>query len=285
MTLNTTPLTATFGIEVHDLDLSQPQPDGVIDELQSALNHYSVIVLRDQRLESARHVELSRQFGPLMVHVLKQFLATGHPEIYVLSNVSENGQPIGNHKEGWNWHSDLSYVEEPSMGSLLHAIEVPPEGGDTLFASMHAAYDALSYATQQRIKQLSAVHSYVGYYAKAFADRTPLSDEQRAKTPDVIHPLVRAHPRTGRPSLYVGQDIIKEIVGLPPQESQQLLDELNQHAIRDEFVYRHRWQAGDLVIWDNRCTMHCATPYDDNRYRRVMHRTTVKGDRPFASCE
>lgn len=283
MTLNTTPLTATFGIEVHDLDLSQSQPNDVIDELQSALNHHSVIVLRDQRLEPARHVELSRQFGSLMVHVLKQFLTTGHPEIYVLSNVSENGQPIGNHKEGWNWHSDLSYVEEPSMGSLLHAIEVPPEGADTLFASMHAAYDALPAATQQRIKQLSAVHSYEGYYSKAFADRAPLSDEQRARTPDVIHPLVRAHPVTGRPSLYVGQDIIKEIIGLPPQESQQLLDELNQHAIRDEFVYRHRWQADDLVIWDNRCTMHCATPYDDNRYRRVMHRTTVKGDRPFAS--
>lgn len=282
MALKTTPLTPTFGIEIHDLDLCQPQADAVIAELKAALNKHSVIVMRDQRLEPARHVELSREFGTLMVHVLKQFLTTEYPEIYVLSNVAENGKPIGNHKEGWNWHSDLSYVEEPSMGSLLHAIEVPPEGADTLFASMHSAFDALPPATQQRIKSLSAIHSYAGYYAKAFADREPLSAEQCARTPDVTHPLVRAHPETGRPSLYVGQDIVKEIVGLPPEESRQLLNELNHHAIQDAFVYRHRWQANDLVIWDNRCTMHCATPYDDERYHRVMHRTTVKGDRPFA---
>src|SRR5690606_9169205 len=131
-------------------------------------------LLRNQQLSNERHVDISRQFGPLLTHVLKQFLTTGLPEIYVLSNVSEDGKPIGNHEEGWNWHSDLSYVAEPSMGSLLYAVEVPPEGADTLFSSMHLAYEALSPTTQARIRHLKATHSYAGYYGKAFSDRPPL---------------------------------------------------------------------------------------------------------------
>ncbi|MFC4274120.1 TauD/TfdA dioxygenase family protein [Achromobacter aloeverae] len=279
--LKTRSLHPGFGIEVLGLDLADPANDDAIDQLVQELPRHSLILVRGASLSNARHVEISRRFGSLMTHVLKQFLTTGLPEIYVLSNVSENGKPIGNHKEGWNWHSDLSYVAEPSMGSLLYAVEVPPEGADTLFASMHLAYEALPPATQSRIRNLTATHSYAGYYGKAFADRAPLTDEQKARTPDVVHPVVRTHPETGRLSLYVGEDIVKQIDGLPPAESEALLAELNQHAVSDAFVYRHRWRQGDLVIWDNRCTMHCATPYDDNKYRRVMHRTTVAGTRPF----
>jgi len=279
--LNTRPLHPGFGLEVLDLDLSSPDSDNAIDALVEELDKHSLILLRNQKLSNERHVEISRHFGPLMTHVLKQFLTTGLPEIYVLSNVSENGKPIGNHKEGWNWHSDLSYVAEPSMGSLLYAVEVPPEGADTLFASMHLAYEGLPADMQNRIRNLRATHSYAGYYGKAFADRAPLTEEQKARTPDVIQPVVRTHPTTGRLSLYVGQDIVKCINDLPETESETLLAELNAHAIKDEFVFRHRWQQGDLILWDNRCTMHCATPYDDNKYRRVMHRTTVAGSRPF----
>src|SRR5690606_15199228 len=115
----------------------------------------------------------------------------------------------------------------------------------------------------------------------AFADRAPLTEEQKSQLPDVVQPVVRTHPVTGRLSLYVGEDIVKCINGLPADESAELLSALNAHAIGDAFTYRHKWQQGDLIIWDNRCTMHCATPYDDNKYRRVMHRTTVAGDRPF----
>jgi taurine dioxygenase len=280
-TLQLRPLSPGFGAEVLGLDLRQAPSAQTLEELKQALNQHSLLVLRAQHIDEAQHVELSRGFGELMIHVLKQFLTASLPEIYVLSNVAENGKPIGNHKEGWNWHSDLSYMAEPSMGSLLHAIEVPPEGGDTLFASMHAAYEGLPAQMQTRIRDLKAVHSYAGYYGKAFADRTPLTAEQLARTPDVVQPVVRTHPVTGRLSLYVGQDIVKQIQGLDAEEGAQLLAELNAHAVSDEFVYRHKWQAYDLVIWDNRCTMHCATPYDDNVHRRVMHRTTVKGDRPF----
>ena len=274
-------LTSFIGSEVKGIDLRQPLRDADFGQLRELLNRRSVLLFRGQKIDETRHVAFSRRFGPLLGHVLTQFLKKEHPEVYVLSNVSENGKPIGNHKEGWNWHSDLSYKAEPSMGALLYALEVPPVEGDTFFASMHAAYDALDDETKKRIRHLTATHSYANYYGKAFADRNPLTPEQLAATPDVVHPLVRTHPETGRLSLYVGQDVVRKIDGLPDGESEELLAALNAHAIAPEFSYRHKWLAGDLLVWDNRCTMHCATPYDDHTYRRVMHRTTVAGDRPY----
>jgi taurine dioxygenase len=274
------PLSPFIGAAVTGIDLRQPVADADFALLREAFNKHSLLLFRGQQVDEAQHVAFSRRFGPLLGHVLTQFLKKEHPEVYVLSNVSENGKPIGNHKEGWNWHSDLSYKAEPSMGALLYALEVPPEEGDTYFASMHAAYEALDEATKVRIRHLTATHSYANYYGRAFADRNPLTPEQLAATPDVVHPLVRTHPETGRLSLYAGQDVVKKIDGLPPQESEALLRELNEHAISPAFSYRHKWLAGDLLVWDNRCTMHRATPYDDQKYRRVMHRTTVAGDRP-----
>lgn len=279
--LHTRPLSDVIGLEILDLDIAQPLDDASFAAIEDALNRHSLLLFRGQTLTNRQHVDFSRRFGSLMTHVLKQYLTTDLPEIYVLSNVVEAGKPKGNHKEGWNWHSDLSYVENPSLGSVLYAVEVPPVGADTLFASMHAAWDALPTETKARIRHLKAVHSYAGYYDKYFPDRPPLTAEQRAATPDVVHPVVRTHPVTGRLSLYVGQDIVKEIQGLPAEEGAALLAELNAHAIDDAFSYRHVWQQGDLIVWDNRCTMHKATPYDDAAYRRVMHRTTVAGDRPF----
>jgi len=277
------PLTEHIGMEVLNIDATQPISPETFAELRDALNTHSVLLLRNQRVTEAQHVAFAREFGELQIHVLNQYLTTPFPELYVLSNVKQNGKPIGNHKEGWNWHSDWSYYEVPCFGSVLHAVEVPPVGADTLFSSMFAAWDALDEETKRLIQPLSAVHSYSTYYAKAFADRDPLTAEQKAATPDVIHPLVRRHQDSGRPSLFVGQDIVKNIVGLSPEESEALLARLNAHAIDEQFTYRHKWQADDLLIWDNRSTMHQATPYDDVAYRRVMHRATVKGsERPQA---
>ena len=275
------PLGPVLGVEVTGVDLSSPLDNESFAAIRQALNDHCLVLIRGQALSEGEHVAFACRFGDLQIHVLKQFLTTPYPELYVLSNKSVGGKPIGNHKEGWNWHSDLSYLEVPCLGSVLYSREVPPVGADTLFASMYAAYDALDAETKARIADLRAVHSYAGYYAKAFADRTPLSDEQKAATPDVVHPLVRTHPETGRKSLYVGEDVVKEIIGLPAVESEALLADLNAHAISEDFVYRHKWRAGDVVIWDNRSTMHKATPYDDNTYIRVMHRATIKGsDRP-----
>ncbi|ROR10112.1 TauD/TfdA family dioxygenase [Erwinia sp. JUb26] len=277
------PLTEHIGMEVLNVDATQPIDAATFAALRDALNTHSVLLLRQQPVSESQHVAFAREFGELQVHVLSQYLTTPYPELYVLSNVKQDGKAIGNHKEGWNWHSDWSYYDVPCFGSVLHAVEVPPFGADTLFSSMFAAYDALDEETQRLIQPLSAVHSYSTYYAKAFADREPLTEVQKAATPDVTHPLVRRHQETGRPSLFVGQDIVKEIVGLSPEESEALLARLNAHAVSEQFVYRHKWQAHDLLIWDNRCTMHQATPYDDVAYRRVMHRATVKGsERPQA---
>ncbi|MET0543381.1 MAG: TauD/TfdA family dioxygenase [Variovorax sp.] len=275
------PITPHIGIEVEGIDLREPVADEEFARIRAALNTHSLLLFRGQTINEGQHVAFSRRFGTLLGHVLTQFLKKEHPEVYVLSNVREQGAPIGNHKEGWNWHSDLSYKTEPSLGALLYALEVPPVEGDTWFGSMHAAWDALDAETQRKIRPLRATHSYATYYGKAFADRNPLSDEQKAAVPDVSHPLVRTHPETGRLSLYVGEDVVKQIEGLPAAEGQALLARLNQHATSPEFAYRHKWRAGDLLVWDNRSTMHRATPYDDVAYRRVMHRTTVAGDRPF----
>jgi len=275
------PLTSFIGVEVKGVDLREPISAADFAAVRQALNEKSLLLFRGQKLNEAQHVEFSRRFGTLLVHVLKQFTKQEYPEVYVLSNVTESGKPIGNHKEGWNWHSDLSYKAEPCLGAALYALEVPPEEGDTFFASMHAAYEALDDAIKVRIRPMQATHSYANYYGKAFADRNPLTDEQKAAVPDVVHPVVRTHPETGRLALYVGEDVVKNLVGLPEGESTELLADLNRHAIDPRFSYRHKWQAGDLLVWDNRATMHKATPYDDARYRRVMHRTTIAGDRPY----
>ena len=270
-----------LGVEVHGLDLTSALTKENFLKLRGAFNAHGVILIRNQNLNEKQHVSFAKRFGDLMIHVLEQYLTTPYPEIYVLSNKIVEGKPIGNHKEGWNWHSDLSYYEVPCLGSVLYAREVPDEDGDTLFASMSAAYEALAEEQRRDLEGLNAVHSYTSYYSKAFADRAPLSEKQKMKTPDVVHPIVRTHSETGRKSLYVGEDIISHIVGLEHGKSASLLDKLNKHAVSSPFVYRHKWRAGDVIIWDNRSTMHRATPYDDVKYTRVMHRATIKGtERP-----
>jgi taurine dioxygenase len=168
------------------------------------------------------------------------------------------------------------------MGSLLYALEVPPEGGDTLYADMVAAYEALSEAMKKRIADLKAIHRYADRYRKQqAATNRPSLDATLATMPDAVHPVVRTHPETGRKALFVSEGFTVGIVGLPDAEGRALLDELNAHATWPEFVYAHKWRAGDLVIWDNRSTMHRATDYDDARFPRAMHRTTVAGTVPY----
>jgi len=280
MALQIIPLHPGFGVEIRGLDLAGTVSDADWAAITAAFQSKGVVVIRGSRIDEAGHIAFSRRLGDLQIHVLTQFLTTPHPEIYVLSNALREGKPIGNHKEGMNWHSDWSYRAEPALGSVLHGRICPPEGADTLFACMHQAWEALDAQTQARILPLQAIHSYAGYYDRAFPDR-PLTAEQRAATPDVTHPLVRRHPGNGRLALYVGREVVKEIAGLSPEDSAAMLDMLNAHAVSEQFVYRHRWQEGDIVAWDNRNTMHQATEYDDTQYIRLMHRTTLAGERPI----
>ncbi|WP_423193624.1 TauD/TfdA dioxygenase family protein [Cupriavidus sp. H18C2] len=277
------PLGAALGAEVVGLDLSQPLSDDDFRRIHRAHLDHHVVVFRDQRITPDQQIAFSRRFGPLQIHVLHQFQLANHPEILIVSNVLRDGKPIGLGDAGHFWHSDLSYKEKPSLGSLLHAIELPAEGGDTLFANMHAAYDGLPDALKRRVEGLTAEHTYLARYAE-LQQRSPwrpnLTPEQIAQVRPVVHPVVRTHPETGRKALFVSEHFTTRIVGLPEAESRALLDELFAHSVQPRYVYRHHWRAHDLVFWDNRSLLHLAGGTPDH-LRRVMYRTTIEGDTPF----
>ncbi len=276
------PFDAPLGAEVVGLDLSRPLGDEDFALIHRAHLDHHVLVFRDQQITPDEHVAFSRRFGPLQQHVLYQFALPDHPEVLIVSNVVENGKPIGLGDAGHFWHSDLSYKERPSLGSLLHAQELPAEGGDTLFANMHLAWDALPEALKQAVEGRRAEHTYLARYAELQA-RSPwrpnLSAEQIAQVKAVEHPIVRTHPESGRRALFVSEHFTTRIVGLPEDESRALLDELFAHSVREQFVYRHRWREHDLVFWDNRSLMHLAAGTPDH-LRRKLYRTTIEGDVP-----
>ena len=274
---------AAIGAEIEDLDLSQLLDDETIRAIRQALlESNGLVVFREQHITPEQHVAFSRRFGPLMIHVLQQYLLPGHPEILKISNIIENGEPIGLGDAGANWHSDLSYTPEPSLGSLLYALELPTEGGDTSFANLSAAYDALPADIKRRLEDKRAVHSYNHSYERFSGSkfRPPLSQQQKDAVPDVVHPVVRNHPETGRKSLFVNEGFTSRIPDLPETEGRELLQFLFRHSTQPAFVYRHRWQHYDLVFWDNRCTIHLAHGCPPH-LRRYLHRTTVKGDKPY----
>ncbi|AVS65887.1 taurine dioxygenase [Paracidovorax avenae] len=275
---------APLGAEVLGLDLSRPLGDADFARLHQAHLDHHVVVFRDQRMTPRQHIDFSRRFGPLQIHVLKNFQLADHPEILVVSNIKDaSGQPIGLGDAGHYWHSDLSYKERPSLGSLLHAQELPGEGGDTLFADQHAAYDALPAALRRVIGPLRAEHSYLARYEELRARspwRPALTPAQIAEVAPAVHPVVRTHPETGRRALFVNEHFTTRIVGLPEDESRALLAELFAAAVKPEFVYRHVWQPHDLVFWDNRSVQHLAAGTPDSE-RRKLYRTTVEGDLPL----
>ncbi|WP_088348475.1 MULTISPECIES: TauD/TfdA family dioxygenase [Rhodomicrobium] len=277
-------LDAPLGAEILGLDLSEVPHEAELGHIRQALAERGVLVFRDQsRLTPEEHIAFSRTFGPLQIHIQHHFHHPQHPEILVVSNVVENGKPIGLADAGRYWHSDLSYVAEPSLGSLLHAQELPDEGGDTLFANQVAAYESLPAELRERIDGLQAVHSYEARNRAQQAvsgDKRPgLTEAQRASVPPVTHPVVRVHPESGRKALFVNEGFTTHIVGLPEDESRALLEELFTVSVAERFIYRHRWQPHDLVFWDNRQTVHLATPFPQH-YRRKLYRTTVQGDVP-----
>lgn len=277
------PLDAALGAEVTGLDLSQPLADADFARIHRAHLDHHLVVFRNQRITPAQQIAFSRRFGPLQIHVLDQFQLAGHPEILIVSNVIEDGKPIGLGDAGHFWHSDLSYKERPSLGSLLHARELPRTGGDTLFANMHAAWDTLPPDLQRQLDGLRAEHTYLARYAE-LQRRSPwrpnLTPAQIAQVQPVLQPVVRTHPETGRKALFVSEHFTTRIAGLPDDESRDLLAQLFAHSVQPRNVYRHQWRPHDLVFWDNRSLMHLAAGTPDSE-RRVMYRTTIEGDLPY----
>ena len=284
MTPNIRPLSKACGAEVSGIDLTRPLAPEAVQSLQRALGENGVLLFRNADLAPEQHIAFSRQFGPLESHVVGEFNLPDHPEIFVVSNVKEEGKLKGAVYAGQYWHSDLSYMQKPSMGSLLLCREMPEIGGDTMWANMYLAYENLSEVMQKFLGGLKAVHDYSNAYDKYFAhlkERPPLTPEQRAKTPPVEQPMIRTHPVTKRKALYVNPGFTTGIVGMPREESDPILEFLFRHSTRAEFIYRHKWRVNDMVFWDNRCTMHYALADYDFSVRRHMHRTTVAGDVPY----
>ena len=284
MTLSIRRLSPACGAEIGGIDFTQPLGADRVQEVAQALGTHGILLFRNADIDPAQHVAFSRQFGPLETHVVGEFNLPDHPEVFVVSNVKEAGKLKGAVYAGQYWHSDLSYMKRPSLGSLLLCHEMPEIGGDTMWANMYLAYDTLSDVMKKFIGGLKAVHDYSHAYDTYFAhlkERPPLTAEQRAKTPPVEQPMVRTHPDTGRKALYVNPGFTTGIVGMPKEESDPILDFLFRHATRPEFIYRHRWSVHDMIFWDNRCTMHYALSDYDFSVRRHMHRTTVAGDEPY----
>lgn len=277
------PLDGGLGAEVTGLDLSVPVNERDFARIHRAHLDHHVLVFRDQAITPEHQIAFSRRFGVLQIHVLKQFHLSGHPEILIVSNIIEHGQPLGLGDAGKFWHSDLSYKALPSLGSMLHAQELPEEGGDTLFADQHRAWDTLPDALKRVIEGRRAAHSYTARYAEPKFEgnwRPALSAEQLAQVQEVIHPVVRTHPENGRKALFVSEGFTTRIIDIPEDESRQILSELHLHSTRPELTYRHQWQPRDMVFWDNRSLQHLAAGCPAH-LRRKLYRTTIQGDAPF----
>jgi alpha-ketoglutarate-dependent 2,4-dichlorophenoxyacetate dioxygenase len=286
MALRMRPLHSAFGVEIVDIDVRSVD-DGAFAEIRRALDDHSVLLFRGQTITDQEQIAFSERFGPLekTIRSIAQ-QQRDLPEISNLANVDADNQliPRGDRRNLFNagnqmWHSDSSFKRVPALASLLSAREVPPEGGETEFASMRVGYERLSEPLKQSLEGKVAIHSFV--YSRGLVGDGLLPPDHAAQVPPVPQALVRVNPSNGRTAFYIGSHAC-EIVGMPTDEARALLRELLVVATQPERVYTHRWQPGDLVMWDNRAVLHRGRPWDESRYRRVMHRTTVAGDGPTA---
>jgi taurine dioxygenase len=278
------PTGAGVGAEARGIDLRRID-DATFDAIHRAWVQHSVLLFRGQSLTDDEMIRFSRRFGDLDFAPVQESgrrFVEGHPEIYVVSNVMVNGEPIGSLGAGEAvWHTDMSYLDDPPKASMLFALEVPPSGGDTSFCDMYAALEALPDDLRRRVAGLGLKHDGT-YNSGGYVRQGVTATDDPRTSPGAVHPVICTHPDSGRKTLYLGRRRNAYLVGLDLAESEALLDALWTHATKPEFTYTHRWRVGDLVLWDNRCTMHRRDPFDASS-RRVMHRTQVKGEsRPVA---
>jgi taurine dioxygenase len=269
------PLSSVLGAEVLGLDLRLPLEAEVRDAVYAAFIRYHVLCFRDQCLSPDEQIAFTEQFGTLERHMARN-KGKANPLVHIVSNLGEDGKPSGK-VQSTGWHTDKSFRPEPSLATILHAVTMPPEGGETCFANMIAAYEALPEATKRELDGMRIVHSWA--LSRSNADRKPTAEEI-ADAPDMVHPLVRVIPETGRKALFMGQHS-SHLEGMPMEAGRARVLELEAHATQDRFVYLHKWRAGDMLMWDNRCLLHRANPnFDAMLYPRVLHRTCLRGTAP-----
>jgi len=280
MTLEISPTGAALAAEIHGLDLSKPMDDRTFAVIEHAYNEHGVIFFRNQKITPEQQVEFTRRFGEIEFNIFgERWSVPGAPEIVVLSNITSDGKPIGVRRAGENWHSDMCYTARPPRGTMLYALETPQlyglPLGDTEFASAAAAWDALPARMQQFLNGRRAVFDFRGRKRAL----TPTQAEIE-RNPPITHPIVRTHPHTGRKCLYVMRDDCTGIEGLDDKEAEALICALADHIAKPAFIYRHQWQVGDLLLWDNCTVQHRAIQDYDLPQRRLMHRTTMGGAVP-----
>jgi alpha-ketoglutarate-dependent taurine dioxygenase len=280
MALEFRPLHGDFAAEVTGAPPDLRVDDATLRAIEAAWFHHGILIFRELDMTPEDHVAFTRRLGPLHIMVPGEFNLPDHPEVWVVGNAEQDGKPLGLKGAGMGFHTDGEDKIVPNAGSFLFARQVPPVGGDTLFADMIAAYAALPGDVRQKIAGRRARFSRADMHKINYPNMRPYTPEEFAARPDVYHPLARRHPRTGRVSLYIGRWAC-DIEGLPADEGRALVASLQEFAQQERFVYRHRWRGGDAVLWDNRCTQHCATPFDEARHTRLMHRTTLEGDAPL----
>ena len=271
-------LSHALGAEVCNVDVAEPMSEQAFGEIYRAFLEYGVLLFRNQEVTREQHIEFSRRFGELDRHdSLPRDRRKDHPELLMVTNEPKpDGSPSDTKYTGRQWHSDMSFTLAPALGSLLRSHAVPEVGGDTLFANMYMAYDALSDGMKKLIADLNGIH--LSGTRKLANDNTGVErrEEQLRLNPPIAQPVVRVHPETGRKALYIGEKV-RRFDGMTERESRPLIDYLVQHATKAEFLYRHQWRANDILAWDNRCTMHQALGDFDETQLRHLERTTVLG--------
>ena len=278
--MNLEPSGGVMGAVVRDLDLSDG-PDEIAPDLAEALNQalldHHLLCLRGLDLTKPQFLAIGQVFGTPQVQFLKEYRTNDMPEITVISNYNSmaGGKP---HVRATHWHTDDSYLAVPAKATMLHGRAMPSRGGDTQFINTHAVLDAMPDAMRARIEGRRAVHKYKS--RRALVPVAVRTEAEEAATPEVVHPLIRIHPETGRAALYINPNRLDRVDDMDLDEGDALLDELYEFAFRDEFQFRHQWQLGDVVIWDNRCTMHRASTDFDVTELREFHRILLKGDVP-----
>lgn len=286
--IGVTPFDAPFGAAITNVDASRELDATTVGALKEAIDRHLVIVLRGQEISADDLVRFTASFGAVAGTVPNAFLHQDNPAVMIVSNIVDaNGRNIGLADAGPYWHTDGLYSPEPHAYTLLYALEIPGGSdksfGDTQFVSTAAAYDALSAELKNQLHGMQAVHNLANRYAgnrMQGSTRDQLTAEQKAKNPDRIHPVIRTHPATGRKCIYVDETYTDRIVGMPAAESRALLAELHSHCTQPQFYYRHQWQVGDLLVWDNCATQHKSTFDYALPQRRLLYRTTVKGTVP-----
>jgi taurine dioxygenase len=269
------PVSDVLGAEIIGFDFAQPMTSARFAAVRDALLKHQLLVFRDAEVSDAQHVAFSEPFGELQVHVLNQYVSRQDPRLFTLTNLDEDGKPKGEHPDPGSaiWHTDGSWSRRRGVVTTLYGLCLPRSGGDTFFADMYGAYDALTPEMKQRLDGLRAVHN-LDYSRRLTGAKEQMTEEQKRAAPPVEHPIVRIHPETGRKAIYLGEHA-SHVAGMPLEEGRALVKRINAHATQPRFVYRHRWRLRDFVIWDNRCILHSATDFDWMNDVRLMRRTTV----------